>query len=55
MKFGQLIEYNVRNIFFLKGDGENATGRLIPDHFLFFKNTFGKSNWSANKSNYVKR
>ena len=53
MKFGQLIEYNVRNIFFLNGDGENGTGRLIPDPFLFFKNTFGKSNWSAHKFQYI--
>ena len=30
MKFGQLIEYNKRNIFFQKGSG----GRLQEDYFL---------------------
>ena len=38
MKFGQLIEYNMKNIFQKsrrKWDWE--TGRLVPDHlFLFF-------------------
>ena len=33
MKFGQLIEYNMRNIF-LKNYTENETGTLVPD--LFF-------------------
>ena len=36
MKFGQLIEYNVRNVF-LKDHTENDTVRLVPDLFLFFK------------------
>ena len=35
MKFGQLIEFNVRNVF-LKNDGENGAGRLVPDLFMFF-------------------
>ena len=30
MKFGQLIEYNKRNIFF-KNYAENETSRLVPD------------------------
>ena len=29
MKFGQLIEYNMRNIF-LKSYAENEAGRLVP-------------------------
>ena len=33
MKFGQLIEYTVRNIFV---QGKEAR-RLVPDLFLFFK------------------
>ena len=33
MKFGQLIEYNKRNIFF-ENHAENEAGRLVPD--LFF-------------------
>ena len=36
MKFGQLIEYNKRNIFF-KNYAENVERRLVPDIFLFFK------------------
>ena len=36
MKFNQLIQYNVRNIF-LKDHTENDTVRLVPDLFLFFK------------------
>ena len=36
MKSGQVIEYNNRNIFF-KNHTENEAGRLVPDHFLFFK------------------
>ena len=36
MKFGQLIEYNKWNIFY-KNYGENETGRLVPDLFLFVK------------------
>ena len=34
MKFGQLSEYNMRNIF---KPAENQAGRLVPDLFLFFK------------------
>ena len=37
MKFGQLIEYNVRNIL-SKTHAENETGGLVPDPFLFFEN-----------------
>ena len=36
IKFGQLIEYNKRNIFLQKLCGKQA-GRLVPDLFLFFK------------------
>ena len=35
MKFGQLIEYNKRNIF-LENYAEYETRRLIPGLFLFF-------------------
>ena len=38
MKFGQLIEYNMRNIF-LKNYTENEIGRLVPDLF-FLKKSF---------------
>ena len=34
-KFGQLIEYNNKNIF-LQNHVENEAGRLVSDHFLFF-------------------
>ena len=33
MKFGQLVEYNKRNIF-SQNDAENEAGGLVPD--LFF-------------------
>ena len=36
MKFGQLIEYNKRNIFF-KNHLENGAWRLVLDLFLFKK------------------
>ena len=36
MKFGQLIEYNKRNIFF-KNYAENEARRLVLDLFSFFK------------------
>ena len=34
MKFGQLMEYNDRNVFFQKTD---EAGRLVPDLFCFLK------------------
>ena len=37
MKFGQLIQNDKRNIFFIKIHAENEAGRLVPDLFLFFK------------------
>ena len=36
MKFGQIIEYNKRYIFF-KNYAENKAVRLVPDLFLFFE------------------
>ena len=39
MRFGQLIEYNKRNLFFLN-HVENEAERLVPDLFLFFKRAF---------------
>ena len=36
MKFGQLLEYNVINIFF-KSYAEDEAERLIPEFFLLFK------------------
>ena len=37
MKFGQLIEYTARKIFFFKNHAENEAGRPAPDVFLVFK------------------
>ena len=34
MKFGQLIEYDKRNIFF-NSHAEKEAGTLVPDFFLF--------------------
>ena len=39
IKFGQLIEYNKRNIF-LQSHVENELGRLVPNLFLLFKKSF---------------
>ena len=36
MKFGQVIEYNKKKIFF-KNDAENEEGTTVLDLFLFFK------------------
>ena len=36
MKFGQLIEYDRRNIF-SKNYAENEAGRVVPDLLIFFK------------------
>ena len=37
MKFGQLIEYNMRNIF-LKNHTQNTVEKLSPDPFLKSQN-----------------
>ena len=34
MKFGQLIEYKMRNIFFLKDHTLNVVEKLVPDPFV---------------------
>ena len=39
LKFGQLIEYNKRNIF-KKNHAENKAKRLVSDLILFFKKAF---------------
>ena len=55
MKFGQLIEYNKRSIFFFKNHPENKAGKLIPDNFLFFFKNFilGNSKWSTAWFHYI--
>ena len=48
MKFDQLIEYDVRNIFF-QSHTDNEAGKLVSDlFFVFFLKRFiyGKSKWS---------
>ena len=37
MKFGQLIDYNMRNIF-LKNDTQNMAEKVFPDSFLKSQN-----------------
>ena len=37
MKFGQIIKYNVKNIFFFKNDAEIKADRLVPYLYLFCK------------------
>ena len=44
MKFGQLIEYNMRNIFF-KDHAEDEAETVVPDLFLFLKKALDK--WFA--------
>ena len=36
MKFGQLIEYNLKNIF-LQNHAQNVVGKLFPGPFLKIK------------------
>ena len=45
MKFGQIIKYSMRNIFF-KIHAKNEVGRLVPDLFLVFKKALYKLNIS---------
>ena len=41
MKFGQLMEYNKKNIFF-KNHTQNEAGRPVSDLFLFLKKALYK-------------
>ena len=36
MKFGQLIQHNMRNTFFFKNQAENEAGILVLNLLLFF-------------------
>ena len=49
MKFGQLVEYNYREIFFFGNQVGNEEGILVLDIFLFFKKALFevKAKWSA--------
>ena len=40
MKFGQLIEYNMGNVFFFKNHAENEAGRLVPNLFMFLRKLY---------------
>ena len=46
MKFGQLIEYNTKNIF-LKNHAENEAGRQVTELFLFFRKSLHKAKESG--------
>ena len=37
MKVGQLMRYIPREMFLFRNYAENEAGKLVPDHFLFFK------------------
>ena len=41
MNFGQVIEFNTRNIF-LQKSCENVVGKLVPDLFLLFNKALYK-------------
>ena len=47
MKFGQLIEYDKRTIFFFKNHAENEAGRLVPELFIFLKKALYEVKTSA--------
>ena len=36
MKFGKLVKYNSRKIFFVKNHAENEARRLVLDFYFFF-------------------
>ena len=40
MKFGQLTQYNVRNVFIGKSCRKSSSRKLVPDFFLLFKKAF---------------
>ena len=52
MKFGQLIEYNKRNIFLPKSC-KNETVRLVSDFYFKKSSTWGKIKWSAAWFQYI--
>ena len=37
MKFGDLIQYGVKYLFFMKNYADNEKGKLVPDLFLLLK------------------
>ena len=41
MKFGQLIEYNMK-IFFFKNNAENDAGRLVPEKAFYEEKASGQ-------------
>ena len=53
MKFGQLIEYIMENIFLR--NAENEAGRLVPDLCFIFLKSFiwGKGKWSVTYFQYI--
>ena len=54
MEFGQLIEYNKRNIFLKKSCRENELRRLVPDLIVFVKSfIYGKCKWCAAWFHYI--
>ena len=40
MKFGQLLKYNMKNIFCFENRAKNEAGRLVPDLFCFLRNPY---------------
>ena len=51
MKFGQLIVYNVRNVF-LQNHAENKAGRLVTNLFLFYGKALYKIKTSGQHLNF---
>ena len=52
LKFGQVKEYNKRNIFFFNNHAENEAERLAPDLFLFFRKVLFEANASGLQPSY---
>ena len=52
MKFGQLIEYRKRNVFF-KSYAENEAGELVPVRFSFFKKALYKVKASGRQLDFT--
>ena len=52
MKFGQLIENKVKNVFFFKNYTDNEPEIPVPDLFLFFKKALFKTKASGQDRNF---
>ena len=54
MKFGHLVEYNKRNIFFFKNYAGNEVRRLVSDRFFFLKKALYEVKASSLQLSFIK-